>query len=81
MRQVRTGGAMTWQVLFFLPRVAGFPQPRPHMTWIFGFFGTFCRISKKGIIVGGSPEAKNIEKTFLQENNFFSIFCLRDFCS
>ncbi len=28
MRQVRTEGAMTWQVLFFLPRVAGFPRPK-----------------------------------------------------
>jgi hypothetical protein len=24
---------VTWQVLFFLPRVAGFQQPRSHMTW------------------------------------------------
>jgi hypothetical protein len=34
-------GAMTWQVLFFLPRVAGFPRPRSHLTWIFGFFVLF----------------------------------------
>ncbi len=32
------GGAVTWQVLFFLSRVAGFPRPRSHMTCIFGFF-------------------------------------------
>jgi hypothetical protein len=31
----------------------------------FRIFGTFCRLSQKGIIVGGSPEAKNIEKTLL----------------
>jgi hypothetical protein len=30
--QVRTGGGRDRQVLFFLPRVAGFPQPRSHMT-------------------------------------------------
>jgi hypothetical protein len=80
MRQVRTGGAVTWQVLFFLPGVAGFPRPRPQMTWVFQIFGTFCRIRQKGIIVGGSPEAKNIEKTLLQDyDDFFRFFCLRDF--
>jgi hypothetical protein len=31
------GGGMTWQVLFFLSRVAGFPQPSSHMTCNFGF--------------------------------------------
>ncbi len=44
-RQVRTGwggGDMTWQVLFFLPRVAGFPRPRFHMTCIFRFFALFA---------------------------------------
>ncbi len=42
MHQVRTGGAITWQVLFFLPRVAVFPQPRSHMTWIFIFLVLFA---------------------------------------
>ncbi len=42
MRQVRTGGAMTWQVLFFLPRMAGFSQPRSPMTWIFGVLVLFA---------------------------------------
>jgi hypothetical protein len=41
----------------------------------FRIFGTFCRISQKGIIVGEIPEAKNILKTLLQEYNFFIIFC------
>ncbi len=36
------GGAVTWQVLFFLSRVAGFPRPRSHMTCIFGFFFLFA---------------------------------------
>jgi hypothetical protein len=44
------GGGLTWQVLFFLPRVAEFPRPKSHMTWI---FSPFCGISQKGIIVGG----------------------------
>ncbi len=35
------GGAVTWQVLFILPKVAGFPRPRSHMTCIFGFFVLF----------------------------------------
>jgi hypothetical protein len=43
VRQVRIGGGgITWQVLFFLPRVAGFPRPRSHMTWIFGFLVLFA---------------------------------------
>jgi hypothetical protein len=77
--QVRTGGAMTWQVLFFLPRVAGFPRPRSHMTWIFQFFWYFFRISKKGIIVGGKVPKQKIEKTFLQETILSEFFCFRDF--
>jgi hypothetical protein len=44
------------------------------MTWIFGFFCSFCGISQKGIIVGESPEAKNIEKTLLQEYDLFQNF-------
>jgi hypothetical protein len=41
--QVRTGGGgVTWQVLFFLPRVAGFPRPRSHMNCIFGFLVLFA---------------------------------------
>jgi hypothetical protein len=47
VRQVRTGGVVIWQVLFFLPRVAGFPQPRSHMTWIFGFLVLFAEKVKK----------------------------------
>jgi hypothetical protein len=34
----------------------------------------FCGKSQKGIIVGGNPEAKNIEKTHLQEYDFFQNF-------
>ncbi len=47
MRQVRTEGAVTWQVLFFLPKVAGFPRPRSHMTWVFGFWYFFLNKSKR----------------------------------
>jgi hypothetical protein len=36
------GGGVRWQVLFFLPRVSGFPWPRSHMTWVFGFFILFA---------------------------------------
>jgi hypothetical protein len=36
-------GVVTWQVLFFLPRVAGFPRPRSHMTWIFRFLVLFAK--------------------------------------
>jgi hypothetical protein len=43
----------------------------------FQLFGTFSIISKKGIIVEESPEAKNIEKT-LQEILFFSEFFCKD---
>jgi hypothetical protein len=47
MSQVTTRGAVTWQVLFFLPRVAGFLWPRSHMTWIFGFLFFFYNKSKR----------------------------------
>jgi hypothetical protein len=57
--------------------VAGFPRPRSHMIWIFGFLSPFGGITQKGIIVGGKPEAKNIEKTLLQEYHFFRIFSLK----
>jgi hypothetical protein len=36
----------------------------------FRIFGTFFIISKKYIIIGESPEAKQIEKTLLQEYDF-----------
>jgi hypothetical protein len=47
----------------------------------FQIIGTFSRISQKGIIVGENPEAKIIEKTLLQEYNFFRIFLLNRFLS
>jgi hypothetical protein len=47
MHQVRTRGAVIWQVLFFLHRVAGFPRPRSHMTWIFRFLVLFAEKVKK----------------------------------
>ncbi len=70
VRQVRTGGAMIWQVLFFLPRVAGFPQPRSHMTWI---FGTFCRKSKKIIIVLKKKYRENTSRGIWFFQNFFAL--------
>ncbi len=39
--QVKTKGAVTWQVLIFLLRVAGFQRPRSHMIWTFKFLILF----------------------------------------
>jgi hypothetical protein len=55
----------------FLPKVAGFPRPRSHMTCIFGFLVHFAEEVKKASLKGKSPEAKNIEKTLFQETIFF----------
>ncbi len=41
MSQVKNRWAVTWQVLFFLPRVAGFPWPRSHMTLTLRFLVCF----------------------------------------
>jgi hypothetical protein len=41
VRKVKTRGAVTWQIIFFLPSVAGFPWPRSHITWTFGFLVLF----------------------------------------
>jgi hypothetical protein len=47
----------------------------------FQLFGTFYIISKKGIIVEESPEAKHIEKTLLQEYYFSQNFFVKIFVS
>jgi hypothetical protein len=47
------------------------------MTCIFGFW-YFLQNKSESIIVGGSPESKNIKKNLLQGYNFFIIFCLRN---
>jgi hypothetical protein len=78
MYQVQTRGAITWQVLIFLPMVAGFPQPRSHTTWILIFWYFFYNESKS-IIVGGTAEEQHIEKTLLQEYVFLRFFYIRDF--
>jgi hypothetical protein len=70
---------MTWQVLFFLPRVAGFSPPKSHRTWIFGFLKLFAEYAKKASLEGEGPEAKTIKKTLLQKYNFSDFFCSRDF--
>jgi hypothetical protein len=65
---------VTWQVLFFPLFLAGFPWPRSHNDLEFRIFGTFSIRSQKGIIVGGNPEAKHIEKTLLQKYDFSQKF-------
>jgi hypothetical protein len=77
VRQVRTGGVVIWQVLFFLPRVAGFPQPRSHMTWIFGFLVLFAEKVKKASL----SLRKKKEKTLLEEYDFSRILSLQRFFS
>jgi hypothetical protein len=72
-RQVKTRVDVTWQVLLFLPRVAGFPQPRLHWP---GFMDFTAIIIKNIIVHGESPEAKHIENTI-----FLRIFLLRRFLS
>jgi hypothetical protein len=69
VRQVKTRWGVTWQVLFFLPRVAGFPGPRSQMTWTLGFLYFFHDKSKIHHF-GGKVLKKNIEKTVLQEYDF-----------
>jgi hypothetical protein len=62
----------------YLPMDAGFARPRPPMTWI---FGTFCRVSQKGIIVGRKSWSKKYRENTSPEYNFLRIFLLQRFLS
>jgi hypothetical protein len=74
-------GAMTWQVLFlYLGGRISMAQVSDDLD--FWSFGTFNGISQKGITVRGkSRRKKNLEKTPLQEHNYFQKFLLKRFLS
>ncbi len=63
--ELEGGGGRDMAGPIFLPLGGRISTAQVSYDLHFRIFGTFCRLSQKGIIVGGSPEAKNIEKTLL----------------